>query len=188
MPLGRTWLTVAEVTYGRPCMYEVSKNGFRFWQLKKGILVTLTLQWPEFITAVQKSIRYWRCVHYVYKRTTLPSLLMMNVLLCFFMARGWRPPHSWQGRCRPFPPPRPRTSSRPISSSTCNNKRRVSSSKCGWSQSVLMIYGGPGFLAVSLCVSPVQLTDGRGGGRGWGFSQIIRPPASLVLYKSSNTL
>ncbi len=44
----------------------------------------------------------------------------------FFMARGWRPPHSWQGRCRPFPPPRPRTSSRPTSSSTCNNKRSYS--------------------------------------------------------------
>ncbi len=79
---------------------------------------------------------------------------------CFFMARGWRPPHSWQGRCRPFPPLRPRTSSRPTSSSTCKNKRRVSFSKWGWSQRVLMIYGGPGFLAVS----------------------------SLVLYKSCNTL
>jgi len=34
-------------------------------------------------------------------------------------------------------------------------------------------------LSQSSCVSPVQLTDGRGGGRG---AEIIRPQESLVLY------
>ena len=37
------------------------------------------------------------------------------------------------------------------------------------------------FLSQSFCVSPVELTDGRGGGR-CGRSQIIRPGESLVLF------
>ncbi len=70
-----------------------------------------------------------------------------------------------------------------------------------------MIHRGPGFLAViwfsssphlppprqqvvsltrSSCVSPVELTEGRGG-RGWGRSQIIWCREMLVLYKSFNT-
>jgi hypothetical protein len=35
----------------------------------------------------------------------------------------------------------------------------------------------------SSCVSPVQLTDGRGGGRGGGRSQIIQSRGSLALYQ-----
>jgi hypothetical protein len=71
-----------------------------------------------------------------------------------------------------------------------------------------MICRGPGFLAVVLlgssptpyppfsrqklvslsqssCVSPVELTDGRGGEPG---AKIIPPRESLVFYKSFNTL
>jgi hypothetical protein len=40
-------------------------------------------------------------------------------------------------------------------------------------------------LSQSSCVSPVELHNGRWGGRGWGRSQIIRRRESLVLYKSS---
>jgi hypothetical protein len=39
----------------------------------------------------------------------------------------------------------------------------------------------------SFCVSPVELTDGRGG-RGRRRSQIIRWRESMVLYKSINTV
>jgi hypothetical protein len=41
-------------------------------------------------------------------------------------------------------------------------------------------------LTQSSCVSPVELTDGRGG-RGSARSQIIRPRESLALYNTSNT-
>ncbi len=72
-----------------------------------------------------------------------------------------------------------------------------------------MINRGPGFLAVvwfdssptpsplsrqqvvslsqSSCVSPIELTDGRGG-RGWGRSQNIRKRECLILYKSFNSI
>jgi hypothetical protein len=40
----------------------------------------------------------------------------------------------------------------------------------------------------SPCVSPVELTDGRGGEGVCGGSQIIRPRESLALYKSLYTL
>ncbi len=42
--------------------------------------------------------------------------------------------------------------------------------------------------SLSSFVSPVKLTDERGGGRGWARSKIVRPRVSLVLYKSFNTL
>ncbi len=59
-----------------------------------------------------------------------------------------------------------------------------------------MVYRGPGFLSDDMA-SPLplskretkkerQLTDGRGGRRGWGRRQIIRRRESLVLYKSFN--
>ncbi len=38
------------------------------------------------------------------------------------------------------------------------------------------------------CVSPVQLTEGKGGVGGCGRSQIIRPRESLALHKTFNTL
>jgi hypothetical protein len=38
------------------------------------------------------------------------------------------------------------------------------------------------------CVSPGELTDARGSGKGWARSQIIRPPESVVDHKSFNTL
>ncbi len=66
-----------------------------------------------------------------------------------------------------------------------------------------MSYRGSGFLAhtsssllsrqqlVSLshpfCVSPVKLTERRGG-RGWAWSRIVRPQESFALYKPFNTL
>ncbi len=38
------------------------------------------------------------------------------------------------------------------------------------------------------CVSPVELFDGRGGGKRWSRSRLIRLRESLVLYKSFNTV
>ncbi len=75
----------------------------------------------------------------------------------------------------------------------------------GYSREYWMIYRGPGFLAIvdsaprppsphllpsatcfsfaqSSCVSPIELTDGRGG-RWWARSQIIRLQENLALYK-----
>jgi hypothetical protein len=40
---------------------------------------------------------------------------------------------------------------------------------------------------ITVCVSPVELSDGRGGGGGGGAKSIIRRRGSLVLYKSFNT-
>jgi hypothetical protein len=40
-------------------------------------------------------------------------------------------------------------------------------------------------LSQSFCVSPVELTDERGGGRGWARSQIKRLRESLALYINS---
>ncbi len=43
--------------------------------------------------------------------------------------------------------------------------------------------------SVFLCVSPVELTDGKGvGGGGWAWLRIIWPQESLALSKSFNTL
>ncbi len=74
-----------------------------------------------------------------------------------------------------------------------------------WTREYLMIYRGPSFLAVtwfgslppsrqqavslsqSACVSPDELTDGRGV-RGWGSSQTYDGWKSLALYKLLNTL
>jgi hypothetical protein len=44
------------------------------------------------------------------------------------------------------------------------------------------------YLSQSSCVSPVELADGRGGGRGWARSQTIRRRESLVLFSKVNTL
>jgi len=43
-------------------------------------------------------------------------------------------------------------------------------------------------LSQSVCVSPDELTDGKGGGKGWCSSLIIRRWDSLVLYNPLNTL
>jgi hypothetical protein len=43
-------------------------------------------------------------------------------------------------------------------------------------------------LSQSSCVSPVELTDGKGGERGWAWSWIKLPQESLDLYKSFITL
>jgi hypothetical protein len=43
-------------------------------------------------------------------------------------------------------------------------------------------------LSQSSCVSPVELTDGRGGEKGWMWSRSMRPQESLALYKAFNTL
>ncbi len=43
-------------------------------------------------------------------------------------------------------------------------------------------------LSQSSCVSPFELTDGKGGRRGWGRSRSHRRRESLVLYKLFNTL
>ncbi len=42
-------------------------------------------------------------------------------------------------------------------------------------------------LSQSSCVSPVELTEWRGG-RGWAWSRILRLQESLALYKSFNSL
>ncbi len=46
----------------------------------------------------------------------------------------------------------------------------------------------PLFLSLPACVSPFELTDGRGGGRCWGRSQILQHRESLTFYKPVNTM
>ncbi len=201
MPLGRTWLTHVLLWPNlQTTMDEVSEKRFWFGQVKKRNIrdfnpVTVT-QWPEFITAVERSIRYWRCVHYVYKEDDIAITDDDECSAACFLRQGDDDLHIADREDADLSP---HLALVPVLVQLLLQPARIKGECLPTSvvgaRGYWMIYGGPGFLAFSFsltslpslscqqlvsisqspCVSPIQ----RGGGRGWEGSQIIRQPAPL---------